>query len=42
LPIGQIYALAALMGVVAGVNMPLSQSYFPSLVSARALKSGVK
>jgi MFS family permease len=41
LPIGQIYALAALMGVVAGVNMPLSQSYFPSLVSARALKSGV-
>lgn len=41
LPIGQIYALAALMGVVAGVNMPLSQAYFPSLVPARALKSGV-
>ena len=41
LPIGQIYVLAALMGVVAGVNMPLSQSYFPSLVPPSALKSGV-
>ena len=40
-PIGQIYVLAALMGVVAGVNMPLSQSYFPSLVPPSALKSGV-
>jgi MFS transporter, DHA1 family, staphyloferrin A biosynthesis exporter len=41
IPIGQIYALAALMGIVAGVNMPLSQSYFPSLIPPSALKSGV-
>ena len=27
-PIGQIYALVAPMGVVAGVNISLSQAYF--------------
>lgn len=40
-PIGQIYVLAALMGIVAGVNVPVSQSYYPSLLDGHALKSGV-
>ena len=40
-PIGQTYALAALMGVFVGVHISLSQTYFPSLVPPGALKSGV-
>ncbi|HIL09670.1 MAG TPA: MFS transporter [Candidatus Latescibacteria bacterium] len=39
--ISQIYTLAALMGIVAGVNVPVSQSYYPSLLAPHALKSGV-
>jgi MFS family permease len=37
----QIYCLAGLMGIVAGVNIPVSQAYFPSLVGRGGLKSGV-
>ena len=39
--IGQTYALAAIMGVAAGVHASLGQAYFPSLVPENALKSGV-
>ena len=39
--VGQIYTLAGLLGVVAGINVPVSQAYFPSLLTARTLKSGV-
>jgi MFS family permease len=41
IPLGQIYLLAGLMGIVAGVNMPISQAYFPSLIATSALKSGI-
>ena len=40
-PIGQIFALTALMGITAGVHATLSQAYFPSLIGQAAPKSGV-